>query len=253
MCMNLIDIKKEDSKYKEKPLRFLDKGDHYELIFTDEFVYPSSRQFDQSSGSYFIITDIILDMKNADKNKELHIFIGSFGGEVVCLNMIFQQVLSFKYRVGINLGMADSCGWMLYFTCQERYTSKFSQFMYHEMSTFTHGKVKEIERHVNYDKKWWNELIKHTDSEKVLTKEELRLGESTEIYLTGREIIERGFALDYEKYLDRTCLTKENNIFKIKDKLYLKEESGDCYIEYIKSTNKNKFNLNELIKINNER
>lgn len=53
--------KKNDAsvdKYKDESIRFEDKENHYELIFTDEFNIPSSgMMFD--SKSYTLITDIV--------------------------------------------------------------------------------------------------------------------------------------------------------------------------------------------------
>jgi len=236
---------KVDDKYKDKAIRFADKGDYYELIFTDDFMPPSSGTYDGQK-NYTLITDIITDMRNADKDKELHIFIGSYGGAVTCLNMIFQQVLSFNYRVGINLGMADSCGWMLYFTCHERYTSSFSQFMYHEMSGLRYGKVKELEADVKFCKEWWNELFNKTFTKEILTSDELKLGETSEVWLTGAELIKRGHAKDYSEYINRKTLKKAMNVYDIDGKLYLKD--GDKFIKYQKSSKNEEYTYSELLK-----
>ena len=115
-----------NNKYDNRPIRWLDKKDHYELIFTDDFITPSSGFWDgPMDNGNSQLTDIVLDMRAGDKSKEVHVFVGSFGGEVAALNMILQQLLTYEYRVGINLGTACSCGWMLLFACQERYVSPF--------------------------------------------------------------------------------------------------------------------------------
>ena len=240
----MSEILKTDDKYKDKAIRFIDKNDYYELIFTDDFMPPSSGTYDGQK-NYTLITDIITDMRNADKNKELHIFIGSYGGAVTCLNMIFQQVLSFNYRVGINLGMADSCGWMLYFTCHERYTSSYSQFMYHEMSCFRYGKVKELEKDIKFSKEWWNELFENTFTKDVLTEDELKLGETSEVWLTGKEVIKRGFAKDYSEYINRKKLIKVNDVYEINDKIYVKKD--DKFYKYQKSSKNECYTYQELI------
>ena len=100
------------NKYDNRAIRWLDEGDHYELIFTDDFVTPSSGFWDGPIGvGNSQLTDILLDMRVGNKSKEVHVFVGSFGGEVAALNMILQQLLTYEYRVGINLGTACSCGW----------------------------------------------------------------------------------------------------------------------------------------------
>ena len=99
-------------KYDGQAIRWLDKQDHYELVFTDDFVMPAtSRAFRQGPIAGFgpgsaLMTDILLDMRAGCKDKEVHVFVGSFGGEVAALNMILQELLNYEYRVGINLGTA---------------------------------------------------------------------------------------------------------------------------------------------------
>ena len=81
------------SKYDSQAIRWLDKGDHYELIFTDDFTTPSSSarfskgSFDPFRSSSALLTDIIMDMREGCKSKEIHVFVGSFGGEVAALNI----------------------------------------------------------------------------------------------------------------------------------------------------------------------
>ena len=198
-----------NSKYDFQAIRWLDKIDHYELIFTDDFVTPTSGSgrpgkmpFSFPHGNS-ILTDIITDMREGQKSKEVHVFVGSFGGEVAALNMILQQLMTYEHRVGINLGTACSCGWMLLFACQERYVSPFSQAMYHDISSYCGGKHSELQHSAEFMGRWQDELLKITDTAKVLTKKELELGRTTEVWLTGKDLIDRGAAKDYSEYLTR--------------------------------------------------
>ena len=210
--MNPIKFAKisESGKYDGSTIRWIDKGDHYELIFTDDFITPSStarlsgNQFPVFRSGNALLTDIIMDMRDGCKSKELHVFVGSFGGEVAALNMILQQLLTYEYRVGINLGTACSCGWMLLFACQERYVSPFSQAMYHDISSIHGGKHSELKLSAEFMGRWQDELLKITDTTKVLTEKELELGRTSEVWLTGQQLIERGAAKDYNEYLTRS-------------------------------------------------
>lgn len=198
----------DGDKYDNQTVRWLDKRDHYELIFTDDFITPSSSGVRQGSFQFprpgnALLTDIIMDMREGDKDKEVHVFVGSFGGEVAALNMILQQLLTYEHRVGINLGTACSCGWMLLFACQERYVSPFSQAMYHDISCFCGGKHSELQLSAEFMGRWQKELLEITDTVNVLTAKELELGRTTEVWLTGRELIDRGAASDYSCYLTR--------------------------------------------------
>ncbi|MBQ7395637.1 MAG: ATP-dependent Clp protease proteolytic subunit [Lentisphaeria bacterium] len=198
-----------NSKYDFQAIRWLDKIDHYELIFTDDFVTPTSGSgrpgkipLSFSHGNS-ILTDVITDMREGNKSKEVHVFVGSFGGEVAALNMILQQLITYEHRVGINLGTACSCGWMLLFACQERYVSPFSQAMYHDISSYCGGKHAELQLSAEFMGRWQDELLKITDTANVLTEKELELGRTTEVWLTGKDLIDRGAAKDYSKYLTR--------------------------------------------------
>jgi ATP-dependent protease ClpP protease subunit len=246
--------KKNDSmnedKYKGKAIRFIDKDDHYELIFTDDFNIPSSGNFDDKPDT--LITDIITDMREANKNKELHIFVGSFGGYVVCLNMLLQQVLEFEFRVGINLGMACSCGFMLLASCHEIYTSEFSKWMYHSMSGLTFGKVQEQKNISQFNGKWWDILTDITCAHRFLTPEECKLGETSEVWLTGEDIIERGFAMPYRYYKHRKGIVPANNeFFTINDEVY--RRNGRVFNKYsqdkpCKKNNQNSYTYIDLLR-----
>ena len=242
-------------KYDNKAIRWLDKGSHYELIFTDDFVTPSSTGAGKQGPGPFptifgsaLLTDIILDMRNGIKEKEVHVFVGSFGGEVAALNMILQQLLTYQYRVGINLGTACSCGWMLLFACHERYVSPFSQAMYHDISTVCGGKHTELQRNAEFMGRWQKELLKITDTAKVLTEKELELGRTSEVWLTGRELIDRGAARDYAEYLNRVIPMPMPCFVNVNGKIYGQSMNGWVRLE---KTDEKPLSYAELVKLAN--
>ena len=224
----------DGDKYSRSAIRWIDKHDHYELVFTDDFVTPSSsgRKSDIGGGSLAslfgnsLLTDIVIDMRNGDKDREVHVFVGSFGGEVAALNMILQQLLTYKYRVGINLGTACSCGWMLLFACHERYVSPFSQAMYHDISCMCAGKHTEMQRSAEFMNRWQKELLKCTDTEKFLTARELELAQTSEVWFTGSELIERGAARDYTEYLTRQIPCPAYGAVRVGSDLYVRSLGG---------------------------
>lgn len=250
--MNEMTTPKAD-KYANKAIRFVDKGAYYELIFTDDFNMPSSGGGTMPPDT--LVTDIITDLRNANKDKELHIFVGSYGGYVSCLNMLLQQVKGFKYRVGVNLGTACSCGFMLLANCDELYTSPFSEFMYHCMWGVSVGKVTEIKNKNQFDAKWWKMLVENSFIKDILTPDELKLGETSEVWLSGQDLIDRGVAMDYEQYATRPIPTYIPNVFAINDDLYRKE--GDYYVKYVKEkpfkkNQNNKFTYEDILMIHND-
>ena len=213
-----------NDKYKDKPLRFYDKNDHYELYFIDAYQYPNK--------NYTILSDIIIDLKNADKNKELHIWINSHGGYVFSLNSILQQILEFTHIVTITTGAAMSCGFMLWCCGNEKYVSPMSELLYHGISSGFFGKGNEISLYGNFLEKELNMLIKILGVDKILTKEELTLGKTSEVWLLGSELIERKIALDYSQYKCRIIPTTSDAI-KIDDDIYIRDDNG--YVKYEKS------------------
>ena len=224
----------EGDKYRREAIRWNDCGDHYELVFTDNFVTPCSSRSEMGPGMPMpfrlpgsaILTDLVMDMKAGDRSKEVHVFVGSFGGEVAALNMILQQLLTYKYRVGINLGTACSCGWMLLFACHERYVSPFSQAMYHDISCMCAGKHSEMQRSAEFMNRWQKELLKCTDTEKFLTPRELELAQTSEVWFTGSELIERGAARDYTEYLARQIPCPAYGAVRVGSDLYVRGLGG---------------------------
>lgn len=249
----------EHDKYRGAAIRWLDETDHYELIFTDDFVTPSSnsQKYGKATGGIFslggnsILTDVILDMRKGNKQKEVHVFVGSFGGEVAALSMILQQLLCYEHRVGINLGTACSCGWMLLFACPERYVSPFSQTMYHDISNLAFGKHSELRSNAEFMSLWQKELLHVTDTQKVLTEKELELGRTSEVWLTGRQLIERNAAKDYSEYLNRQIPSEEMRNCNGDLLKYSPFDGG--WVEYSKKDNTTILSYAEVLKkINNE-
>lgn len=239
--MNDIPVMPKKDKYENKAIRFIDKGTHYELLFTDDFNLPSSGGDGMPMNT--LMTDIISDLKAADKSKEIHIFVSSFGGYVNCLNMLLQQITQFKHRVGINLGTACSCGFMLLAYCEELYTSAYSMFMYHEMFTVSIGKVEELRNKNEFEKNWWSMLVDNSYIIEILTPEEIEQGKLTEVWITGKELIERGVANDYNEYNARMMPVELTGFYEVNGKIFRRE--GGKYVQYSKDKPCKKNNQNE--------
>ena len=103
-------MEKKSDRYENKPIRFYDKGDHYELWFMDDFTNPGSGKMMKSGSEYTLICDIAEELFNGDINKELHIFIWSYGGLVDTLSTVLQGISRYRRKVAVNLGVCDSAG-----------------------------------------------------------------------------------------------------------------------------------------------
>ena len=119
-------------EYFNQPVLFKDCDTHYELIYTGEFEDVGRESIE--------ITKLMQDLKDGDKEKELHIFISSIGGSVENLSLLLQQVLQYQHRVTICCGSALSAGFILWACGNERYVSPYSELMYHTIYSGYEGK-----------------------------------------------------------------------------------------------------------------
>ena len=219
-------------RYDGKPVRFLDRKDHYELVFMDFFRTSADESLDKGSS---LLADLLVDMKEADHSREAHVFVGSYGGDACALSMILQQLSLFHHRVGVSVGWACSCGWLLLFSCQERYVSPFSMNCFHAMSHLAYGKVEELKNVSRFDERWWKILLAQTDCS-FLTEEERKLAETSEVYLTGEDLISRGACRDYREYASRVLPgAVTSGVYSVGETLYVKGEDG-LYARYRKTS-----------------
>lgn len=209
-----------NNENKDAAIKFFEKPDHYELWFMDEFKAPGTNS---SENSNIEICNVAMDLMHADPSKELHIFIWSFGGVVSTLSTLLQLIKRFRRTIAINLGSASSCGWSLFFACDERYAAAHSEFVYHEISCWLDYKLQEISSFVNYYQRRQS-LMLNEDVVKYLTEEELQQGKTTEVYITGDEMIKRGGCKEFSLY-DKRIFPTTTSIFSFDDKLF-KWENG---------------------------
>ena len=230
------DFSSNPDKYNDKPVRFYDKGDHYALYFTDDFELQNK--------DCTILTDIMIDLQEANKDKELHIFINSYGGYSMTLSMLLSSVMLFKYRVTICTGIAASCGILLWCTGHERYVSPYSELMLHEVSSLAYGKGSEITRYGYQMSKLSKKLYNTVNVRDIFTEEELKLSETSEVWFIGSDLISRNKAKDISEYSKRVIPSKKE-VFVVGDTLY--EESNGKYTIYTKSKKELILGYSELV------
>lgn len=202
-------------KYCDKPIKFTEKDDNYDLVFASDFLSA-----DQDSPVY---ADLLCDLKEADKSKEIHVWVNSCGGEVSTLTLLRQQLEGFDYVVTIGTGEIDSAGFMLWLCGDERYLSPFTFCMYHSLSSGQYGKAEEMKEYGNFLRNYQGAFESLADG--VLTKEELDRGRYTEVWLLGSQLIERGVALPFSDYARRTRLV-EIEAYEAGGEVFLKREDG---------------------------
>ena len=140
-----------DDGYFNQPVMFRDCDDHYELIYTGEF--------EDVGKDSIAVTKLIQDLKDGDKDMELHILINSIGGSVDNLSFVLQQVLEYRHRVTICCGSALSAGFILWACGHERYVSPYSELMYHTIYSGYEGKGTELTSYGNHVERLTMELM----------------------------------------------------------------------------------------------
>lgn len=218
----------DNCKYDGKPIKFYDKEDHYEIFFIG--------YFDHDNESNSLLSDLIVDLKEADKNKEIHIFINSYGGYVCTLTTILSMLSRFKHRVTICTGVGMSCGLMLWAFGHERYCASYTDLMLHDMSSFFYGKGMEMKRTAEAMLEIQKDLYTKCHIHDIFTPEEIKLAETTEVFVSGASCIERGVAYDISAYESRTIPSKkevyeiDGSLFELKDNKYIKlNRSSNTY------------------------
>lgn len=225
-----------ENEYFKEPVCFKDCENHYELIYTGEF---------ESVGRESVeVTKLMQDLKEGDKDKELHIFINSIGGDVEQLSMILQQVLQYNYIVTICCGSALSAGFILWSCGHEKYVSSYSELMYHTISSGYSGKGVELSKYGTHIERLTEKIMEAVNMSSLISEEDIKEGKSTEVWYTGDDFINAGKAKDYKEYLKReipvmAVVTLSGNRFFAKSgvdkyvELVIKSEQEYTYDEII--------------------
>lgn len=185
----------KDDNYFKQPVCFKDCDDHYELIYTG--------QFESLGRNSTEMINLIRDLKDGNKDKQLHILISSVGGDVENLILILQQVLQYNHRVTVCCGAALSAGFILWATGHEKYVSPYSQLMYHTIYSGYQGKGIELTNYGTHVERLTAKLMEAVDMPNLISQDDMQKGKSTEVWYTGQDFIKSGKAKDYSEYVKR--------------------------------------------------
>ena len=184
-----------NDEYFKEPVCFKDCDDHYELIYTGEFESVGRESSE--------LTKLMQDLKDGDKDTDLHILINSIGGDVESLSMILQQVLQYRHRVTVCCGAALSAGFILWACGHERYVSPYSELMYHTIYSGYEGKGVELSSYGKHVETLTDRIMEAVGMKDLISDEDMQRGKSTEVWYTGEDFIKSGKAKDYPEYLKR--------------------------------------------------
>lgn len=221
-------------KYADKAIKFYDMQERYDLIFSSDF-----ESADQTS---IIYSDLLLDLKQADKTKELHIWINSQGGVCSTLILLMQQIQQFEYVVTIGTGQIDSCGFMLWCLGDERYLGKLTFCMYHAISSGSFGKANQMQQFGAFIEKYQSLFEQIVRSKGILNDEQLNKGKYTQMYFLGKQLIDRGVSFDFDNFKNRLKLQKIQ-AFKVFGDIYIKDNQNNYHLCHVENDFMNKKQL----------
>lgn len=225
--------------YFNQPVLFKDCDNHYELIYTGEF--------EDVGRDSIAVTKLIQDLKDGDKDMELHILINSIGGSVDNLSFVLQQVLQYNHRVTVCCGSALSAGFILWACGHERYVSPYSELMYHTIYSGYEGKGTELTSYGNHVERLTTELMEAVDMKSLISEEDMQKGKSTEVWYLGRDFIDSGKAKDYSEYAKREIPLSAIITIAAGSRFFAK--SGDKYLELVVNAEK-EYSYVDILEIN---
>jgi len=135
----------------------------------------------------------------AEELDTIEIFINSIGGDLVSTIDLIGILKRFNNIITVNTGEALSAGFFIWATGSIRLAYKYSMFMAHREAYGMFGKTKEHKNYVQKIDDVYSKLYEELFS-KILTKNELKLSETTEVWLSAEDIVNRGSGLYYDDY-----------------------------------------------------
>lgn len=142
-----------------------------------------------SPSNYQPLLHCLNDMQECDS---LDIYLNSGGGRLDTAMAIIAGINNTEGNVTvISNGMAASAAGIILLQSPNIVITPISQFMAHNASFFTGGKVGEIESNVTFSKKYIDRLLDDTYSG-FMTEEEIKdLKKGVDFYFDSEEIIDR--------------------------------------------------------------
>jgi ATP-dependent protease ClpP protease subunit len=210
-------ISKQNQDIIKEPYVLKKYEDYCRLYLYGEVVSPDEMQ------------DIFVKLNEyADELDTIEIFINSIGGDLITTIDLMNILERFTTVITINAGEASSAGFFIWAKGNIRLTYKYAMFMAHRESYGMIGKTKEHKNYVQKIDKIYGKLYEELFS-KILTEDELKLSETTEVWLSAEDIVERGIGLYYDDYLKGMLQIEEIYKSPISNKYY--KFDGEKFIE----------------------
>lgn len=168
--------------------RPMHSGLFYRRITNTNFTY----YIDQYIGAPSQYRPLLQCMENMGEGDKLDIFVNSGGGRLDSAMAIINGMHSTEGDVTvISNGMTASAAGIILLSAPELVISPVSQFMAHNTTFGTYGKVGEIESNVNFSKKYLDKLLNESYYGFLTPQEIQEMKKGVDYYFDSEEILER--------------------------------------------------------------
>lgn len=175
----------------ESPFRLEDKGSYLKLTLHGFF-----SSVDEN-------TKIVEDLYEASSHhNSVEVWINSEGGQVSLLIEIIEALKQFETVVTICNSSAFSAGAMLWSFGDIRVSSPYATIGFHRESYGFYGKTDQHSDLLDHQKKIYPILLEETCGH-ILSESEKEKARMTELYFTGKDMIDGKHAISYDDY--RNC------------------------------------------------
>lgn len=202
------------------------------VVEVDDF-YVKFNMFEDFKDPEEYVSIISKLEKLAMKHKIVVVDVNSFGGSMATLIHLINVLKKFEIFITINSSVAESAGMLLWMAGDFKFTYPYSSFMLHRESWGFFGKTKEQKIYASHSNKIW-EMFFAPILGNILTKEELEIAEYTELWLTGKDMIERKVAFECPAVNVESMLSFfTKDLIILENVLFIRKDNGNFEIRRI--------------------
>lgn len=168
-----------------------DRHNRVELHLRGEFTGPESNT--QELAELYQLSEMY---------PTLLVYVNSIGGRVDTLTEIINVSKKFDVVITVCNGQASSAGFMIWCTGDIRVTDELAEHMFHREGWGMGGKTDQILDRAEFAKRHFERIV-HEWCGDVVDEEQLEKARTTEVWISGHELIEQGKAISWEQFYQR--------------------------------------------------
>lgn len=181
---------------------------------------------------YLLIIKKLEDL--SEKYNVIFVDINSQGGYLQTLTHLVNVIRKFDFIITCNSSVCLSAGFTLWCLGDIRLSYPYSEFMWHRESWGMFNKTGSQKRYADHNEKIYEIFMKDIVSD-VLTEEQIKLGEETEVWLLGDEMIEKQIATDATDFDLGIILDNDHKPCIMGEKSIIVKNEDDKYDIYSKT------------------